>query len=131
MSAAAARAVAEPVTVELTADGYLRLPAEFSLTHFPHDRCAGLRADDGSFVLLPVTPIAPNALIMKQRNLAGERSVLIREVWSDEHPVGTLSASWLASRRRLVLSALSAPEQPRETAMAAPAPTDAHSPEDR
>lgn len=110
--------------MELTSDGYLRLPADLCLAHFPHDRCAGLRQDDGTFVLLPVTPIAPNAMIMKQRTLAGERSVLIREVWGDDHPVGILEAAWLSSRRRLVLSALSATVgAPQTVAVSAP-PTD-------
>ncbi|QWT23110.1 hypothetical protein KPL76_10150 [Subtercola sp. PAMC28395] len=99
----------ESVTVEVTADGYLRLSPEFSRDHFSHDRCVGLRLDETSFVVMPVTPVTPNALIMKQRSLAGERSVLIREVWGDDHPVGTLEASWMPGRRRLVLKTLSTP----------------------
>ena len=107
--------VVDTVEVEVTADGYLRLPAEFSAAHFPQDRCAGLRQDATTFVLLPVTPIAPNALIMKQRSLAGERSVLIREVWGDDYPVGRCDAKWIGSRRRLVLSALVGAEGESET----------------
>lgn len=101
--------------MEFTADGYLRLPAEFALAHFPQDRCAGLRQDDGAYVLLPVTPIAPNALIMKQRTLAGERSVLIREIWGDDHPVGSIEGVWSGARRRLVLSSLPADYRSGET----------------
>lgn len=120
------------VAIELTSDGYLRLPAEFSLSHFPHDRCAGLRPDDGSFVLLPVTPMAPNALIMKQRTLEGQRSVLIREVWGDEHPVGAFDAVWVNSRRRLVLSALvGSPEPVQTVATTSPTMSSEPIPEDR
>ncbi len=89
-------------TVEITPDGYLRVPVELAVPNFPNDRCAGLRTDD-MLALLPATVYAPNALIMKQRTLAGERSVLIREVWGDDHPVGTFVARWQAARRRLVI----------------------------
>lgn len=98
---------ARVVAVEVTADGYLRLPPEFCRNHFPYDRCVGLRLDEATFVAMPVTTTTPNALIMKQRSLAGERSVLIREVWGDDHPVGIIDATWLAGRRRLVLKTLS------------------------
>ena len=101
-AAAAPSATGIAVEIEITEDGYLRLPGEFTLTSFPQDRCAGLRQED-EFILMPVSPIAPNALIMKQRSLAGERSVLIREVCGDDYPVGRLEATWLSGRRRLVI----------------------------
>ena len=93
----------ESVTVEITADGYLRLPVDLARAHFPEDRCAGLRQDEATFILMPVSPIAPNALILKQRTLSGERSVLIREVCGDDYPVGRIEAQWLGGRRRLVV----------------------------
>ncbi|MHB1172358.1 MAG: hypothetical protein ACYCZY_07645 [Lacisediminihabitans sp.] len=99
----AEQAAGGSVVVEITADGYLRLPAEFCHEHFPQDRCAGLRQDESTFVVMPVSAIAPNALIMKQRNLAGQRSVLIREVCGDDYPVGQIEAIWLSGRRRLIL----------------------------
>lgn len=102
----ATQAASDPgsaVVAEITQDGYLRLPGEFAQKNFPQDRCAGLRQDDSTFILMPVSPIAPNALIMKQRSLAGERSVLIREVCGDDYPVGRVEATWLGGRRRLVI----------------------------
>lgn len=92
----------ETVRATLTEDGYLRLPPEFCAAHFPADRCAGLRKDS-TFILMPATTYAQNGIIMKQRNLAGERSTLIREVWGDDHPVGEVTAVWQNTRRRLVI----------------------------
>lgn len=90
------------VEVELTADGYLRLPGEFCREHFPEDRAAGLRKAD-RLVLMPATIYAQNGMIIKQRNLAGERSVLVREVWGDDLPIGPVTASWLPRRRQFVI----------------------------
>ncbi|UQE76471.1 hypothetical protein MYK68_07855 [Gordonia sp. PP30] len=98
-----ARHADEVVETEVTAAGYLRLPPEFCRTHFPHDRCTGLRTEQG-FMLFPASVYAPAALIMKQRTLAGERSILIREVWGDDHPVGEFPATWQGARRRLLIA---------------------------
>ena len=87
---------------EITADGYLRLPGAFAQQYFPADRCAGL-VTGGRYVLMPASVHAPNGMIIKQRNLAGDRSVLVREVWGDDHPVGPVTVIWQAARRRLVL----------------------------
>ncbi len=90
-------------TVEITLDGYVRIPPELSVPNFPNDRCAGLRKG-AEYVLIPATVYAQNALIMKQRTPAGQRSVLIREVWGDDYPVGEFPAMWQAKRRRLLIS---------------------------
>ncbi len=95
-------AVDEQIAVQITADGYLRLPPAFCAAHFPHDRCTGLRQGT-TFILMPSTVYAWNGIIMKQRTLAGERSTLIREVWGDDHPVGEFTAMWRHTRRRLVV----------------------------
>lgn len=94
--------VDEAVVAEFTEDGYLRLPGDFSQQHFPADRCVGI-VKAGQYVLMPASVHAPNGLIMKQRNLAGERSTLVREVWGDDHPVGQVLATWQAGSRRLVI----------------------------
>ena len=93
----------ESVPVEVTADGYLRLPGEFSAKYFPHDRCIGAHKD-GEYILWPSTIYADASVIMKQRNVAGDRSTLIREMWTDDYPVGHFDALWQSSRKRLVLS---------------------------
>lgn len=92
---------------EITADGYLRLPGAFAQQYFPADRCAGL-VTGGRYVLMPASVHAPNGMIIKQRNLAGDRSVLVREVWGDDHPVGPVTVIWQAARRRLVLEGVAA-----------------------
>lgn len=93
----------EVVAAEITQDGYLRLPPEVCAAHFRADRCVGIR-HDSEYVLLPATVYAQNGMIMKQRNPAGQRSVLIREVWGDDHPVGAVQARWQPTRRRLVIT---------------------------
>jgi len=90
------------INVEITADGYLRIPADFSAEHFSYDKCIGSVAD-GSYVLWPATNYTDAAILMKQRNVAGDRSVLIREIWGDQYPIGNFTALWQASRRRLVV----------------------------
>lgn len=101
------------VDVEVTSDGYLRLPAEFSQQYFSYDKCIGTIAE-GEFVLWPATNYTDAAILMKQRNVAGDRSVLIREIWGDEYPVGNFAAQWQASRKRLVLNPSSTSEEPNE-----------------
>lgn len=95
----------ETVTVEFTAEGHLRLPAEFARAHFPDDRLAALRTDPAHIVIMPVGVAAPNGIMMKQRNLLGDRSALLREALSDEFPVGPVDAEWSAKRRRLTIPA--------------------------
>lgn len=89
--------------VEVTADGYLRLPAQFSQEYFSYDKCIGT-ITNGLFILWPATNYTDAAILMKQRNVAGDRSTLIREIWGDDYPVGTFTAKWESSRRRLVLN---------------------------
>lgn len=93
----------EVVNVEITSDGYLRLPGEFCVKNFPHDRCIGT-SKDGDYILWPSTMYADASVIMKQRNVAGDRSTLIREMWSDDYPVGHFDALWQPSRKRLVIT---------------------------
>lgn len=100
----------EAIEVEVTADGYLRLPADFASAHFEHDRCIGV-AKAGEFILWPATVYADSAIMMKQRNLQGDRSTLIREIWGDGYPIGTFTAQWQAARRRLVLTDPTAKDQ--------------------
>lgn len=101
------------IEVEVTADGYLRLPADFSKQNFSYDKCIGTNTN-GEFVLWPATNYTDAAILMKQRNVVGDRSVLIREIWGDEYPVGNFSAQWQASRKRLVLNPSSTSEEPHE-----------------
>lgn len=87
-------------TVELTADGSLRLSARLAASRFPADAAVALRRD-GELWLLPLTGPRSGGLLLKQRNLAGDRSVLVREVLADRVPVGVRPAVWDADRGAL------------------------------
>ena len=84
------------VSVEFTADGYLRLGAPLAASRFPSDTLdAAIR--DGELWLTPLPGPRSGGLLLKQRNPAGDRSLLIREVTEPFAPhglAGTLRAVW-------------------------------------
>lgn len=79
--------------VEFTADGYLRLDARLAGKRFPSD-AAVAAVRDGQLWLLPLRGPQSGGLLLKQRNVAGDRSVLIRDALDDEVPVGVRAAAW-------------------------------------
>ncbi len=106
--------------IELTEDGYLRLDARLAARRFPSDAVvAQLRM--GELWVLPLRGPQSGGLLLKQRNPAGDRSVLVREVLRDRIPVGTHRAVWDAGQGalRIVLGSAPgiAPDVAPETAM--------------
>lgn len=88
--------------VELTENGYLHMSAEFAGRHFPADVCAAsLQAEE--LLLLPVHSQANGGHLLKLRNAAGDRSLLIREVLGDQALVGRFPASWDEGRGSVVI----------------------------
>lgn len=85
-----ARAV---LRLELTAEGYLRIGREDANRFFPQDTLLALWRDD-SLWLLPTRGAAAGGLMLKQRNVRGDRSLLISEVFDFQIPAGYYSASW-------------------------------------
>lgn len=83
----------EAVTVELTSSGYLHLSAEVAETYFPNDLLFAISRPPELW-LLPARGPAAGGLLMKQRNAAGDRSVLIWEALPDDTPPGPRSARW-------------------------------------
>ena len=81
------------VTVEFTADGYLRLDAALAASRFPSDAVAAV-IRDGDLVLIPLRGPRSGGLLLKQRNPAGDRSLLIREVIADRAISGVTGAFW-------------------------------------
>lgn len=79
--------------VEFTADGYVRLGAALAAERFPSDSAVALHRD-GELWLVPLRGPASGGLLLKQRNLDGDRCVLVREVLADRLPVGTRPAVW-------------------------------------
>lgn len=78
---------------DLSAEGYLRLSRDDAETFFPEDTLLALWRD-GSLVLLPTRGAAAGGLMLKQRNLDGDRSLLISEVFEFSIPHGTFTAIW-------------------------------------
>ncbi|WP_348731114.1 hydrogenase maturation protease, partial [uncultured Mycolicibacterium sp.] len=66
-------------TVEFTADGYLRLDAALAAARFPSDAVTAVMRD-GTFWLIPLRGPRSGGLLLKQRNPAGDRSVLVSEL---------------------------------------------------
>lgn len=79
--------------VLFTSHGYLVLKAELARTFFPGDTLLALRRDRELW-LLPTRGAAAGGLVLKQRNTAGDRAVLVREVLEDEPILGLRQAFW-------------------------------------
>jgi tetratricopeptide (TPR) repeat protein len=79
--------------VEITSDGYLRLTQAVAGLFFQGDTLVALCKDD-DLVLLPTRGSAGGGLILKQRNPAGDRSVLIAETLDFRMPAGRYVATW-------------------------------------
>jgi hydrogenase maturation protease len=90
----------DELTVQFTADGYLRLGAALAAAHFPADAAVARKQDDELW-LLPLRGPRNGGLLLKQRNPAGDRAVLVREVLDDEIPVGERPAVWDADHGAL------------------------------
>ena len=79
--------------IELTDQGYLRLPAELARRYFPEDVLVVL-VKKPELWLLPLRGAAAGGLLLKQYNLQGDRSVLIWEHLPPHTPPGDYLAFW-------------------------------------
>jgi hypothetical protein len=91
---------ADDLAVEFTDDGYLRLSAAVCAAHFPAHVAVGAVRDDQLW-LLPLRGPRNGGLLLKQRNAAGDRAVLVREVLCDVIPTGLRRAFWDADHGAL------------------------------
>ena len=89
-------------SVELTADGYLHLPASLAERHFQGDALVAQLSDD-TLELVPLVSVGHGGLLLKRRNAAGDRSVLIHQVLSFIPVAGRFEASWDADRGALLV----------------------------
>ena len=81
------------IAVEFTDDGYLRVDHRTAGEFFPGDAAVVLVKDDEIW-LLPLRGTASGGLLLKQRNVAGDRTLLVRELLADDIPVGVRTAHW-------------------------------------
>ena len=70
------------LVVEITDAGYLHLPVALAAEYIPSD-AVGVRRDGDAIILLPLASAAHGGRILKQRNLAGDRSVLLSDLLPD------------------------------------------------
>jgi hypothetical protein len=111
------------MTVDITSSGYLLLPAAVAEAHFPNDLLFAIPRPPELW-LLPARGPAAGGLLMKQRNLDGDRSVLIWEALPDATDPGTYPAHWDDASGALRIG-LSAPVSDREASSAASTTVDA------
>jgi hydrogenase maturation protease len=79
--------------VEITAEGYLRLEAALAASRFPSDALAAVPRE-GQLWLFPLRGPSSGGLLLKQRNPAGDRAVLVHEILGEGFPVGVRAAFW-------------------------------------
>ena len=77
--------------LEYDSRGYLQVPAALASQYFPQDVLVALPRSNELW-LMPLHSTAAGGLLLKQRNAAGDRSVLIWE----QLPVGTPAGQWPA-----------------------------------
>lgn len=85
--------MASEAKVEFTGDGYLRLSRESAERFFPEDSLVALWRN-GELFLLPTRGAAAGGLLLKQRNVNGDRSLLLSEVFQFQMPTGVFEADW-------------------------------------
>jgi hydrogenase maturation protease len=91
----------DTVTVAFTKRGYLIIGAELARTYFPTDAVTALQRGRELWVL-PVSNRAAGGLLLKQRNTAGDRSVLVWHVMPNEESFdGSRPARWDAGNAAL------------------------------
>lgn len=87
-------------TVELTADGYVRLDADVAAEFFPSDAVVAIRRGSELW-LMPLIGPQGGGLLLKQRNARGDRSALVWEALPDGYATGAREAVWDAERGAL------------------------------
>lgn len=97
--------VDDAATVEITADGYLRLSAELAEQYFPADVVASI-FDGRSLCLVPIRSAANGGHLLKQRNAAGDRTVLVRELCDADPAPGRYRVRWDHARGALAVDIL-------------------------
>ena len=85
--------IADETSVEITVDGYLRVAAALAAARFPSDALAAVLRD-GQLWMFPLRGPSSGGLLLKQRNPAGDRTVLLREVLGDGFQAGIRAAFW-------------------------------------
>ncbi len=86
--------------IELTAAGYARFDAAVAAQFFPGDALVA-HCDDEALWLVPLRSTMAGGLLVKQRNAAGDRAVLVLDAFVAPVPAGTFAACWDEERGAL------------------------------
>lgn len=86
--------------LELANNGYLILPHDAAAQFFPEDACVALWREPELW-LMPLNGTNSGGLLLKQRNAAGDRSVLVHESLPAPCPTGVFEAFWDAENGAL------------------------------
>ena len=78
---------------EITPRDYLIVPAEVAAEYFPENACVAMLRT-GELWILPIRGAASGGLLMKQRNLRGDRSVLVWEALGERYQPGGCEGVW-------------------------------------
>lgn len=89
-----------PAQVEITASGYLHVPSRLAAAHFPADVCVA-RMEGDDLILMPLFGASYGGLVLKQHNRAGDRSLLVSEVFSFQPTRGQFGVVWEQERGAL------------------------------
>jgi hypothetical protein len=79
--------------VEITNRGYLYLSADLASTRFPYDALFAT-LESGNLVLWPTSGATAGGLLLKQRNVSGDRCVLMSEIFHADTTPGKREAVW-------------------------------------
>ena len=79
--------------VTLRDDGYLLVPRALAETHFPSD-AVFVTLRDGEMWLLPTSGAGAGGFLLKRRNAAGDRAVLVSEAVPPGTAPGPRAARW-------------------------------------
>ncbi len=82
-----------PLSVELTEHGSLYLSAAIAEAYFPNDALVAL-PKERELWLLPVRGDGGGGLLLKRKNAAGDRAVIIWEALPRDIESGPLAAFW-------------------------------------
>jgi hypothetical protein len=85
---------------EINEQGYLILPKNVSTEFFPEDACVAIMRGVELWIL-PIHNKNSGGFLMKQRNVEGDRSVLIHEVLPAGWKKGKFPAFWDAENGAL------------------------------
>lgn len=91
------------VEVEIDRDGYLRLTADIADRYFPASVCGAMHIGQ-RLSLVPIQSQSNGGHLLKQRNAAGDRCVLVRELTDADLAPGVFPAIWDAEAGALVVS---------------------------